>query len=234
MSSRSWSPTARTASSITPWTCRRGQFHQYIGHVDCTGKRASGFLSFSAEGAGAREVVSFDMDHGGRQHLLPFVHKEYYQDHPGWVKKQTADVQKWHNAYWLAHRTLGSRAKVYHGDVYDLPAELGQFDVVIVGAVLEHLSDPIRALASIARRCSDKLVISTDLVFDEEPMAKFMGRAGHPKIDFVFWVYSLGTYRHVLAILGFEIERTETYEFKFRDVEKPQPRTAIVARRICE
>ena len=56
----------------------RGDFVQYVGNVTFTQKRvldvgcASGFLSFSAEAAGAREVVSFDMDIASRQHWLPF------------------------------------------------------------------------------------------------------------------------------------------------------------------
>jgi SAM-dependent methyltransferase len=215
----------------------RGRFFDYIGHVDCAGKRvldigcASGFLSFSAEAMRASEVVSFEMDHAGREHRLPFCTKDYYRDHPAWLKQRAVDIERKHKAYWLAHRALASNAKVYHGDVYDLPDELGMFDVVIVGAVLEHLSDPIRAMASIARRCSDFLVISTDLRETEDPIAHFMGRIDLPNNDHVFWVYSLGVYRHVLLMLGFNIIRTVTRDFRFNWRNGDFPRTAIVAQR---
>lgn len=96
---------------------------------------ASGFLSFSAERAGAHEVVSFDMDTAARQHLLPFHDQLYYTDHSAWVTRQNRFVDSLKNGYWLAHRAFGSKAKVHHGDVYALPDELGQFDVVLVGAV---------------------------------------------------------------------------------------------------
>ena len=46
------------------------------------------------------------------------------------------------NGYWLAHRLLNSRARVYYGDIYNIPDEIGQFDVVFLGMVLPHLREP--------------------------------------------------------------------------------------------
>jgi len=68
----------------------------------------------------------------------------------GWTG---AEIEQWKNAYWLCHRLLESKAEVYYGNIYDLPAELGRFDIALVGSVLEHLSDQITALASIAAIC---------------------------------------------------------------------------------
>jgi hypothetical protein len=68
-----------------PWDLR-GKFNAYIGGVSVVDRSvldigtASGFLSFEAERAGACEVVSFDIDTGARQHLLPFKDKLYYRD----------------------------------------------------------------------------------------------------------------------------------------------------------
>jgi 2-polyprenyl-3-methyl-5-hydroxy-6-metoxy-1,4-benzoquinol methylase len=130
----------------------RGNFEPYIGHVDLRERSvldigtASGFLSFSAEAAGAASVVSFDIDIAERQHLLPFKDSLYYRDHAAWAKERTADFERWKNGYWLAHQALGSQARAVYGDVYNLPTELGEFDVVIFCAVLEHLADPIRAM----------------------------------------------------------------------------------------
>jgi len=132
------------ATADAPWDLR-GKFSEYIGDVDLCGKRvldvgsASGFLSFSAESAGAAEVVSFDMDSSARMHLLPFHEHLYYRDHRTWVEKHNEFTESLKNGYWFAHRALGSRAKVYYGDIYDLPEELGSFDVAIVAAVFEHL-----------------------------------------------------------------------------------------------
>ena len=56
-----------------------------------------------------------------------------------------------------------------YGDVYALPEDIGRFDVVILGAILEHLADPIRALASVAKHAGKTIVINTDYIDSDEP-----------------------------------------------------------------
>ena len=104
-------------------------------------------------------------------------------------------------------RAFRSRAKVFYGDIYALPEQLGPFDIVILGAILEHLSDPIRALSSESRVAGSMIVINTDVLETEDRIARFDGDASRPDFDYVFWTYSLGTYRHVLRMLGFETIR---------------------------
>jgi SAM-dependent methyltransferase len=221
----------------------RGRFADYIGHVDLLDKRvldvgtASGFLTFSSEDAGAREVVSFDLDSARRQHLLPFAHKPYYTNHEAWVKAQTTAFESWKKSYWLTHRLLGSNAKVFYGDVYELPPALGQFDVVILGAILEHLSDPIRALASVSRVAAHTIVVNTDYIEDDEPVARFNGHPDYVDSDYIFWTYSFKTYEYVFRMLGFEIVRIVKASFLGTrggpDEKRPSfPRAAIVAERV--
>lgn len=194
-----------------PWDLR-GRFDDYIGNIDLKGQRvldvgtATGFLSFCAEEAGAAEVVSFDLDSADRQHLLPFADSDYVRDHAKWSVAQTAAFQRWKNAYWLTHRLKNSKAKVVYGDVYALPEAIGQFDVIILGAILEHLADPIRALASIAKHSSKYIIINTDCIDSEQPIAHFNGRPEYPENSYIFWTYSIGTYRQIMGILGYDIE----------------------------
>lgn len=221
----------------------RGRYAEYIGHVDLRGARvldvgtASGFLSFSAEEAGAREVVSFDLDTAARQHLLPFQESLYVTDHPAWIRVQSDAFESWKNAYWFAHQDRGSRARAVYGDVYDLPPAIGQFDVVILGAILEHLGDPVRAIGAVAKVAAKRIVINTDLIAGDEPIAQFKGDPAHPDRNYIFWVYTLETYRRILAICGFEIEHTEEHDFSALSAGpeghswKLRSRTAIVARR---
>ena len=221
-----------------PWDLR-GRFSDYIGGLDLTGLRvldvgaASGFLTFSAEEAGAKEVVSFDLDTADRQHLLPFAGSEYVTDHKRWSAKQTAGFQRWKNAYWLTHRLRQSKAKAVYGDIYSLPEMIGQFDVVILGAILEHLADPIRALASVAKFADFYIVINTDFVDTEEPMARFNGRPDLPDASYVFWTYSIKTYEHIMGILDFEIVAVKKNKFAARDANgiSALERVALVCRR---
>ncbi len=215
----------------------RGSFEDYVGGVSFSGKRVldvgcgSGFLSFSAEKQGASEVVSFDMDDSKRQHFLPFYQKLHYTDPERFQAEHNKWIQRWRNAYWLTHRLSDSNAKVIYGDVYDIPRSAGQFDVVLVCSILEHLSDPIRALASIGHVARSELVITTPALETDEKIARFFGDAGRPEVDYVWWIYSTGIYRHVLKMLGFEIVRITKGHYKFELGSELEERTTIVAQR---
>src|SRR5712691_6886162 len=123
----------------------RGRFNEYIGGVELADKSvidvgaATGFLSFEAEKSGAARVLSFDIADPRQQGCLRFKDNLYSRDPARWAKEYGAEIEQWKNAYWLCHRLLDSKAEVYYGDIYNLPRELGQFDVAIVGSVLEHL-----------------------------------------------------------------------------------------------
>ena len=213
----------------------RGRFDEYVGRVEVNGKpvldvgTATGFLTFEAERRGATQVLSFDQQDAGRQAFLPFQQNRYVQDHQGWAEWYNAGFEKWKNAYWLSHRALKSKAQVYHGDIYHLPKELGEFDIAIVGSVLEHLSDPISALASIARLVTETIVIVTPLLDHDEPFARFAGRADQPEADYTWWTYSPALYREVFAMLGFRIARISHARFNHSYVNRIEERATIVA-----
>ena len=213
----------------------RGRFDDYVGGVDVAGKSvldvgtATGFLSFEAEKRGASRVVSFDQSDGAEQTFLPFKDKLYYRDRERWAEQYRAEIERWKNAYWLSHRLLGSKAEVFYGNIYELPAGLGEFDVAIVGSVLEHLSDPITALASIARRTRERMIVVTPLLETEEPIARFEGRASRPEADFTWWTWSLGTYREVFGMLGFSIEKISRAKYYYMYGDREEERSTIVA-----
>ena len=213
----------------------RGRFDEYVGGVEVAGKSmldvgaATGFLSFEAEKRGASRVVSFDMGDARQQAFLPFKDKLYYRDPERWAKQYGAEVEQWKNAYWLCHRLLNSKAEVYYGNVYDLPAELGQFDIAIVGSVLEHLSDQITALASISRLTKETMVIVSPLLQTEERIARFESLASNPDADFTWWTYSLGVYREVFAMLGFSIAKVSHAKYYYMYGDRLEERSTLVA-----
>ena len=213
----------------------RGRFNDYISNVDVSGKSvidvgtATGFLSFESERKGASQVVSFDMAHARQQSFLPFKDKPHYRDRNAWSKQHNVEVEQWKNAYWLCHRLLGSNAKVYYGDIYDLPVELGQFDIAVVGSVLEHLNDPLSALASIARLVRETIVIVSPIIETEERIARFEGSSDHPENDFTWWTYSTGLYREILKMLGFHITRVTESRYLYHYKERLETRYTLVA-----
>jgi SAM-dependent methyltransferase len=213
----------------------RGRFDDYVGGVDVTGKSvldigaATGFLSFEAEKRGAARVLSFDMSNARQQTFLPFKDKLYYRDPARWAEQYGAEIEQWKNAYWLCHRLLNSKAEVYYGDIYDLPLELGQFDIAVVGSVLEHLNDQITALASIARLTKNTLVVVSPLLPTEERIARFEALAGNPDADFTWWTYSLGVYREVFAMLGFSITKVSHAKYYYMYGDRFEERATVVA-----
>ncbi len=213
----------------------RGRFADYIGGVNVAGKSvldvgtATGFLSFEAEKRGAARVLSFDMSDARQQAFLPFKDKPYYRDPERWTEQYGAEIEQWKNAYWLCHRLLDSKAEVYYGNIYNLPAELGQFDVAIVGSVLEHLSDQIAALASIARLTRETIVIVSPLLQTDERIARFEALASNPDADFTWWTYSLGVYREVFGMLGFSITNVTHAKYRYLHGDRFEERSTIVA-----
>ena len=138
----------------------------------------------------------------------------------------------------MTHRLLGSRARVVYGDVYAPPAEIGRFDVVILGAILEHLIDPLSALAAVVALTDDLLVINTDYLESAERLAEFKGRVDRPAMSYVFWTYSIALYHEYMAIMGFEPVAVHKGTFAgtrlHPDTPRPvESRVALVYRRFA-
>ena len=164
-----------------------------------------------------------------QQTLLPFKDKLYYQDREKWAAVYGAEMERWKDAYWLCHRLLGSRAEVFYGSVYELPPSLGRFDVVVVGSVLEHLSDQVSALGSIARVTGETLVVVTPLLETEERVARFEPLASNPDYDYTWWTYSVGVYREVFWMLGFRVRSITEGEYFYDYAGRWERRSTLVA-----
>ena len=196
----------------------------YLAGFQFAGKRvldvgaASGFPSFEMERRGA-EVVSFDMSPDGRWDVVPLagmdVNAVVQHKRESWVSLT--------NAYWFAHSALHSRAKVFYGDVYDLPQDLGTFDVAFLGSVLLHLQNPFEALHSAARRTRDVLIVTEPAYRAAGPQMEFMPTRSGP-VD-TWWRLSEGCVAQMMDVLGFDVERithsrhTLTLEAKARSFE---------------
>jgi SAM-dependent methyltransferase len=105
---------------------------------DVSGKRcldigtADGFWAFELERRGAAEVVALDRP-------------SYFQS-------------ECRARFEAAHAKLGSRVRYEEGDVHELE---GEFDLAFMGYVLQVVANPVGALESVRRGCTELLVLDT-------------------------------------------------------------------------
>ena len=190
----------------------RGHESAYLGGVDVAGKRvlelgpATGYLTFYLERMGA-EVVAFEAGFDVSIDVMPIRGREDPEQRRR-VMQDTIDRN--HDAWWYLHRTIGSSAKFVQGNIYDMPADLGSFDITLVGAILLHLREPWGALSQAARRTSETMIVTEPLQDDWQPpesnIMRFSPSAEHHLTN--WWSIYPGAVVSMLSRLGFG--RTET------------------------
>jgi hypothetical protein len=98
----------------------------------------------------------------------------------------------------------------YYGDIYNIPDEIGQIDVVVLGMVLPHLREPFYALAQTARLSKDAVIVTQQAPKDQAATAYFIPNVRmdpeSAETDVAWWVFSQGCFREMLQVLGFEVE----------------------------
>ena len=131
----------------------RGRVDEYLGNVDFAGQRvleigpASGFLTFEMEKRGA-DVISVEVTDEHGWDFVPYPDARLEEV----FGPRRIVMQQLKNSYWFSHAALQSKAKVYYGDAYNLPAALGEFDIAVMGAVLLHCRDPLRIVEQCGKR----------------------------------------------------------------------------------
>jgi SAM-dependent methyltransferase len=208
----------------------------YLGDYDFMGKRvldvgaASGFLTFSMEQMGA-DVVSFDMASGGQWDVVP--QRKYRQDPAAFMARLVEANRRLKNGYWFTHARLGSKAKAFYGDVYNLPEELGPFDVAVFGMIIGHLRDAFRAIYSASRLVKGDLIITNQTPAGNRNEAYFMPTVENQEQQ-AWWTFTEGCMKQMLAVMGFEVIRTVKSAPKCLVAGRVgvEPCTAFVARRV--
>lgn len=185
-----------------------------IPFPDVTEKRCldigtwDGFYAFELERRGAAEVVALDVpDLAGIDYPPEVLADPSFVSDPEGKQPRSA-------GFHLLHELLDSSVQLVHGNIYDLdPAELGTFDLVVVGSLLVHLRDPVRALDAV-RRVTDGHLLSVDYIHPSinalamgRPLFELRGESA----DFQWWLASDAGYRHLLHVGGFEEDRRSDY-----------------------
>ena len=149
----------------------RGHYDEYFGGNDFAGKRvldlgmASGALAFEMERRGAREVVGFDLDVG-----LTYDCRLPVDD--ATLEEFRRGVQRVKNGFWLAHGLLQSQVRVVYGHASSLPDDLGWFDTIMMGNILQHLQDPVGAILQAVQHADHLIITEADWlegIGDDQP-----------------------------------------------------------------
>jgi hypothetical protein len=139
----------------------RGRESAYLGNVSLAGKRvlevgtASGHLCFTMEKMGA-SVVAYDLSDEHEWDVVPYAGYDI-EKYIAWRK---AHIRQLNNGYWLAHRAFNSSAKVVYGSVYDIPSDIGPFEICTFGSILMHLRDPFLALQRVSAHVQETVIVT--------------------------------------------------------------------------
>jgi hypothetical protein len=194
--------------SVTgPWDLRGGE-SDYLGGVDVKGKRvlelgpSTGHLSYWMEKHGA-EVVSFDVGYDAKLDVQPGPVDEMPELHTDHLKM----IDGFQNSWWYLHRQYQSKVKMVYGNIYDLPGDMGTFDVATYGSILLHLRSPISALEQGARRTTDKIIVTDTWPEGDDTLMDNVMRPfpnGEDGRWLLWWLISAGAVVEMMKILGFD------------------------------
>jgi SAM-dependent methyltransferase len=185
------------------WDLRHG-VDDYLGNVTFAGKRvleigpASGFLAFEMEKRGA-EVVSIEVTADHAWDFVPYPAKRLEEV----FGPRRIVMQQLKNSYWFSHAALQSKARVYYGDVYNLPTSHGQFDIAVMGSVLLHCRDPLRIVEQCGRIARTLIIV--DMFHPDLEGAPVCRLAPTPQnfLWHTWWHFSTQFFTQFLAVMGF-------------------------------
>jgi tRNA (mo5U34)-methyltransferase len=158
-----------------------------------------GFWAFELERRGAADVTAID--------LVDPTEIDWAYDYRTWGP---SSVRRWGSArgpgFQEAAEALGSKAKLVVRNVYDLdPDADGMFDVVLCGALLLHLRDPVRALEAMRSVCRGKLVLVEVIDPVLEVVARRVPAARVHPIRDEWWRVNTRGLRQLVDVAGFRI-----------------------------
>jgi tRNA (mo5U34)-methyltransferase len=206
----------RPIVDLMPWPDVRGKRCLDIGTFD-------GYLAFELERRGAAEVVAIDLE----DHLLwdwpPDYPPEMQSRDPGFSGPPKGD------GFRLAAELLNSKVQYRALSTYDLdPADIGTFDVVVMGSLLLHLRDPLRALEAVRRvtggvfLSSDQIDLGLTVRNRRRPLYTLNGSGK----DCQWFNFNAAGHERLLFAAGFEVtKRSKPYVIRFNKHPSQLPRT---------
>ena len=208
----------------------RGGVDEYLGKVDFAGQRvleigpASGFLTFEMEKRGA-DVVSVEVTAEHGWDFVPYPTQKLKEV----FGPRAIVMEHLKNSYWFSHAAHQSKAKVHYGDVYNLPAALGQFDIAVMGSVLLHCRDPIRIIEQCGKMARSLIIV--DMFHPDLEGAPVCRLAPTPQnfLWHTWWHFSAQFFTQFLAVMGFTTSEILRHQQHHRG--RPYTLFTVVGRR---
>lgn len=185
----------RHAWDLIPWPDLSGKRCLDVGTWD-------GFYAFEMERRGAAEVVAVDIDDLTKLDFPPGQLGNYLSQ----IEESTPQSRR--AGFDLLHGLLGSHVSLRPGNIYDLnKMDLGSFDVVVVGSLLLHLRDPVRALDAVRQVTAGSLISIEHLnpfltLLRRRPLFELRGQG----TDFQWWIPGERGLERLLSCAGFRVE----------------------------
>jgi O-methyltransferase len=191
----------------------RGKVDDYLGRVAFAGQHvleigpASGFLTFEMEKRGA-EVVSVEVTAEHGWDFVPYPAQKLEEV----FGPRAIVMERLKNSYWFSHAAHQSKAKIHYGDVYNLPAALGQFDIAVMGSVLLHCRDPLRIVEQCGKMA--RSLIITDMFHPDLEGTSVCRLAPAPQnfLWHTWWHFSTQFFTQFLAVMGFTTTANLTHQ----------------------
>jgi len=191
----------RHALSSIPFPDLRGKRCLDVGTCD-------GFYALHMERQGASEVVAVDLPDLAALDYPPEI------EHDPAVDRSKKKMLQRHGGFPVLRDALETKIEWRGCSVYDLnPDDIGTFDVVVIGSLLLHLRDPVRALDAVRGVVSGSLVVAEyvhaplSLRARRQPVFELRGEG----FDFQWWLGNDQGIRHLLNVGGFDVEEVSPY-----------------------
>ena len=102
---------------------------------------------------------------------------------------------------------MGSQVEAVYAPFVDLIYWQRRFDVIMAGAIVCHLADPVGALGALARLADYCVIIAFEDVIDSDDiLMRAANDWSNPTYDYTWWLLSRGLYQRVFANMGFRLE----------------------------
>lgn len=176
----------------------RPAVNRYLIPADLSGMRCldvgtmDGFWAFEMERRGAAEVVAADLADPDQLDWPPL-----------WRERVTTELDATkEDRFRLVHGAYESKVQRIERSVYDLEADMGEFDLIFCGDLLVHLQDPITALQRIRSVCRGSAIVCNPI--KRFPMARGRAIVEFDGIEeFQWWLMSEAALERMMRAVGF-------------------------------